>query len=60
LFEPDSAKQLANVLDGALSNPETLRPLAENGREVAEAHTFESFKDEANAVFSALADSYVA
>lgn len=56
LFEPDNSKELANVLDGALSNPEALRPLAENGRDVAEAHTFEKFKDEANAVFSALAD----
>ncbi|MDB9250750.1 glycosyltransferase family 4 protein [Halorubrum ezzemoulense] len=60
LFEPDNSEALASVLDDALADPEALRPLAENGRDVAEAHTFESFKEEANAVFSALADSDVA
>ncbi len=54
LFEPDDERDLTETLQAALSNPEALRPLAENGRDVAEDHTFEKFKVRARDVFEQL------
>ncbi len=54
LFETNNEQQLAEILDSALSDPKTLQPLAENGRRLAEKHSFEKFKKKSNKVFENL------
>ncbi|SFK65213.1 Glycosyltransferase involved in cell wall bisynthesis [Halogranum rubrum] len=56
LFESDDAAALATTLATALSDPAGLEPLAERGRALAAAHSYSSFKQRADALFSTLAE----
>lgn len=55
LFKRDDPVSLASVLDRVFTAPEELRPLAERGRKVAEKHSYDVFREEANTLFEQLA-----
>ncbi|WP_081603248.1 MULTISPECIES: glycosyltransferase family 4 protein [unclassified Haloferax] len=54
LFDIDDERDLADMLERALSDPHSLQRLAENGRKLAENHRFEIFKPKADRIFRGL------
>ncbi|WP_318568844.1 glycosyltransferase family 4 protein [Salinigranum marinum] len=54
LFPVDNHRHLAEILLELISTPEQLEPIAKAGRDLAEEHSFESFKQNANSLFQSL------
>ncbi|WP_424016489.1 glycosyltransferase family 4 protein [Halorientalis pallida] len=50
----DDHRAFANLILDLTSDPEQIRPVAVSGRELAEAHSFEEFADDAHDVFSSI------
>lgn len=50
LFERDNSQALFSTLVDLLERPEQLEPLAQRGRETADAHSYDTFKENANKV----------
>jgi glycosyltransferase involved in cell wall biosynthesis len=57
LFPVNDDKRLAELLMELTDDPEHLRPVAEAGRELADEHVFDKFKENANEIFSLIAQS---
>jgi glycosyltransferase involved in cell wall biosynthesis len=56
LFETDNPTALASTVNSIVQNPDDLESVAENGRRLAEEHSYEQFRKRANDVFMKLCD----